>query len=214
MRLSVGTQIIIDKDLIENSERYKSKVVDLGEDFLMIDYPIHMETERTAFFLDGTQLSITFVDQYKMSFSFRTEVLGRFNRGIPMLKLSYPGDMELIKIQRREYVRVETPIDVAVDQGHGYEQFVAEDISAGGLAILLGNTAEFEEGQKLLLYMALPFMNGDIHYVRTDAIVIRIWEKEGRKLASLQFQDTMDADRQHIIRFCFERQLQRRKEDM
>ena len=31
-----------------------------------------------------------------------------------MLKLSYPGDDQLIKIQRREFVRVDTAIDVAV----------------------------------------------------------------------------------------------------
>ncbi|MCG3089961.1 flagellar brake protein [Sporosarcina cyprini] len=212
MRLSIGSSIIIDKDLTENSEKYKSKVVDLGPDYFMIDYPIHMETDRTAFFMDGTQLLVTFVDQHKMSYAFRTEVKGRMNRGIPMLQLSYPGDQELVKIQRREYVRVETPIDVAVNDGRGFDQYVAEDISAGGIALHLGQKEEFEENQRLSLFIALPFLNDDIYYVRAEAIAVRTWEKDGRRLASLQFVETMDADRQHIIRFCFERQLQRRKE--
>ncbi|MBB4823786.1 c-di-GMP-binding flagellar brake protein YcgR [Sporosarcina luteola] len=212
MRLSIGSSVIIDKDLTENSDKYKSKVVDLGPDYIMIDYPIHMETDRTAFFMDGTHLLVTFVDKNKISYAFRTEVKGRLNRGIPMLQLSYPGDQELIKIQRREYVRVETPIDVAVNDGNGFDQFVAADISAGGIALHLGQKEEFEENQRLSLFIVLPFLNDDIHYVHTEALSVRSWEKDGRRLASLQFTEMMDADRQHIIRFCFERQLQRRKE--
>ena len=116
MLLSIGTIIVIDKDFTKDSEKFKSKVVDIGDGFIMIDYPTHIETGRTAFFMDGTQLHVTFTDSMKMSYAFRTEVGGRLNKGIPMLKLSYPGDEQLIKIQRREFVRVESAIDIAVEK--------------------------------------------------------------------------------------------------
>ena len=108
MLLSIGTVIVIDTNLTADSEKYKSKVIDMGDGFVMIDYPTHIETGKTAFFLDGTQLLVSFIDHMKMSYAFQTEVSGRLNKGIPMLKLSYPGDEQLIKVQRREFVRVET----------------------------------------------------------------------------------------------------------
>lgn len=209
MRLSIGTTLTIDKDFTERGDKFKSKVVDFGDGFVMIDYPAHIETGKTAFFMDGTQLLVSFVEN-KMSYAFRAEVTGRVNRGIPMLKLTYPGDDQLIKIQRREFVRVETAIDVAVDFGGFFQQFVAEDISAGGVALNIGQTDSFEETETVELTIVLPFVNDDIKYIRTEAKAVRIWEKDDRRIASMQFSKIDTTDRQNIIRFCFERQLQAR----
>jgi len=57
-------------------------------------------------------------------------------------------------------------------------------------------------------------MNGDVKYVQTAAIVVRIFEKDEILIASIQFTDTDELDRQHIVRFCFERQLQLRKKEL
>ena len=65
MLLTIGTIIIIDKDFTKDSEKYKSKVIDIGEDYVMIDYPTHIKTGKTAFFMDGTQLLVTFMDRYE-----------------------------------------------------------------------------------------------------------------------------------------------------
>ncbi len=210
MLLSIGTIIVIDKDFTKDSEKFKSKVVDTGDGFVMIDYPTHIETGRTAFFMDGTQLNVTFIDNAKMSYAFRTEVGGRLNKGIPMIKLSYPGDNQLIKIQRREFVRVESAIDIAVEKDGRFTQYVAADLSAGGVALTLLNPDAFKENELLTLTIVLPFMNHEIKYVNADARVIRIWEKEDRLIASLQFETINQIERQYVIRFCFERQLQNR----
>ncbi|WP_252503455.1 flagellar brake protein [Sporosarcina sp. Marseille-Q4943] len=209
MRLSIGTTLTIDKDFTETGDKYKSKVVDYGEGFVMIDYPTHLESGKTAFFMDGTQLLISFVEN-KMSYAFRAEVIGRMNNGIPMLKLTYPGDEQLVKIQRREFVRVETAIDVAINSGGIFYQYVAEDISAGGIAVNIGQENSFEGSENVELTIALPFVNDDIKYIRTNAKAVRIWEKDDRRIASMQFSNMDMTDRQNIIRFCFERQLQAR----
>jgi len=210
MLLSIGTIIVIDKDFTNDSEKFKSKVVDIGNGFVMIDYPTHIETGRTAFFMDGTQLHVTFTDSVKMSYAFRTEVSGRLNKGIPMIKLTYPGDDQLIKIQRREFVRVESAIDIAVEKDGRFTQFVAADLSAGGVALTLLSPDTFKEDELLSLTIVLPFINHEIKYVKADARVIRVVEKDGRLIASLQFETINQVDRQYVIRFCFERQLQMR----
>lgn len=211
MRLSIGASVLIDKDFTETGDKYKSKVVDFNEGFVLIDYPAHIDTGKTAFFMDGTQLLISFVEN-KMSYAFRAEVAGRVNRGIPMLKLTYPGDDQLIKIQRREFVRVETTIDVAVVIEGIFQQFVAEDISAGGIALNIGQDDLFEGTDFVSLTIALPYVNDDIKYIRTEAKVVRVWEKDDRLIASLEFAKINTTERQNIIRFCFERQLLARNE--
>ncbi|WP_318617320.1 flagellar brake protein [Sporosarcina sp. YIM B06819] len=210
MLLSIGTIIVIDTDFTKDSEKYKSKVVDMGDGFVMVDYPTHIKTGKTAFFLDGTQLLVSFVDDLKMSYAFRTEVNGRLNKGIPMLRLTYPGDEQLIKIQRREFVRVETALDIAVENNGKISRLVAEDLSAGGVALNLPARVPFEAEDIVNLTIVLPFMNKEIKYVKVNARTIRIWEKGGRKIASLQFENIEPMDSQSIIRFCFERQLKMR----
>ncbi len=213
MLLSIGTVIVIDKDFTEDSEKYKSKVVDLGEDFILIDYPTHMETGRTAFFIDGTQLHVTFSDNQKIAHAFRTEVLGRLNKGILMLKLMYPGDDQLIKIQRREFVRVEHAIDVAVNKEGLFRQLIAEDLSAGGIALRLPDRTFFQSGDVLKLLIVLPFVNHEIKYIHAEANVVRVWEKNGKTIASMKFEKIGQLERQAIVRFSFERQLQKRSQE-
>ena len=212
MLLQVGTTVIIDKDFTKDSEKYRSKVIDAGDDFVMIDYPIEIETGKTVFFMDGTQLLVSFTDKLKMSYAFKTEVRGRKLEGVPMLKLSYQGDSGLIKIQRREFVRVETAIDVAVEKDGDHVQLVAEDISAGGIALNITKATFIQSEDVLSLLIVLPFANREMEYVKVEGQVIRTWETEGVTIASVKFWAINPLDRQRIVRFCFERQLQMRNE--
>lgn len=210
MKLAIGTIIEIDKDFTKDSEKYKSKIIDAGMGYVMIDYPTSIKTGKTAFFLDGTQLLISFTDKLKNSYYFKTEVSGRRLKGIPMLKLSYAGDDQLIKIQRREFVRTEVSLDVAARKDGEYKQLIAEDISAGGLALNLSTVTTFSEGNVLSLLIVLPFMNKETKYIRTKGEVVRILEKSGRKIASIKFNEINAHDRQRIVRFCFEQELKMR----
>lgn len=211
MRLSIGTVLTIEKDYTEESEKFKSRVVDIDGDHFMMDYPINITTGKTAFFIDGTQLLVTFIDDYKMSFAFRTEVHSRMNNTIPMLKLTYPGDKELIKIQRREFVRVETSLDVALRLDDDSLQLVSIDISAGGLALNMKSHEFFQLNQTLDVMIVIYFSKNEIKYVPCKASVVRNWEEDKRRLSSFKFEVIEEKNRQHIIRYCFERQLELRK---
>ncbi|GKV65665.1 MULTISPECIES: flagellar brake protein [Sporosarcina] len=210
MKLTIGTVLTIEKDYTEESEKFKCRVVDIDGEHFMMDYPISMETGKTAFFIDGTQLVITFVDDYKMSYAFRTEVHSRMNKTIPMLKVKYPGDKELVKIQRREFVRVDTSLDVSVQADSESLQLVSSDLSAGGLAVNMKNHEFFNPQEELDLLIVLHFSKTEIKYISCKAKVVRNWEQDNRRLTSLQFEEIDEKDRQHIIRYCFERQLQLR----
>lgn len=174
----------------------------------MIDYPTHIDTGKTAFFMDGTELVINFTDDLRMSYAFHTVVCGRQIDGVPMLKIAYEGDEGLIRIQRRQFVRVKVAIDVAVEIEDHVMQLVTEDISAGGVAINITNTSVLQKEAVVSLLLVLPFVKRETQYVRAKGRVIRIWEDGRRKIASLEFVEISTVDRQQIVQFCFERQLQ------
>lgn len=211
MILKVGTVVIVEKENDEDDGKYKSKVVDIGDGFIMIDYPTHMETGKTTFLTNETALFATFTDDLKMSYGFQTKVQGRHHEGIPMLQLAYEDEKNLLKVQRREFVRVDANLDVAVEFEENILRLVTADISAGGLAIHLPELDTLREQSKVKLLIVLPFAAREIEYVRAEAKVVRIWHEDGRNIASLEFLDTSSSDRQRIVQFCFERQLQMKK---
>lgn len=214
MELKIGTILILETTYTEQIERLRCKVVEQKENAIYIDYPTNVVTKKTVFLLDGAQFRATFNTDSKESFVFQTEVIGRRGGNVPMIMLSCPPTEEFIKIQRRQYVRVETPVDVAVGYDDTFYQFAAEDISAGGLALHLKQGVTFQEGNTVKLTIVLPFSNGEIYYIQTLGDVVRIFERDHTTIASIQFSDTDDIDKQHIVRFCFERQLMIRKKEM
>lgn len=215
MELKIGTNIILESISSDVKDRLRAKIVEQKNNILYIDYPTNIQTNKTSFLLEGGQYRVSFVDEAKNAFAFKTEVLGRIKNNIPMIMLALPANDQFIRIQRREYVRVATPVDVAVEYNQQNYQYVAEDISAGGLAINIPRIVPFKENDELQLIIVLPFSNSNegVKYVHTSARVIRIIEKDQRMLATLQFTNTDDVDRQYIVRFCFERQLQIRKKE-
>lgn len=213
MELKIGTILILEPMYTENYEKFRCKVVETADGIIYIDYPVNTVTKKTAFLIDGSQFRVTFNNEAKQSFAFTTEVLGRKAGNIPMIMLHCPPSEEFIKIQRREFVRVETPVDVAIEKNGVYRQYVTEDISAGGILINVTKGANFAEGDNVNLLIVLSFANREIYYVNTVANVVRIFEKDNKQLASVQFHDADDVDKQYIVRFCFERQLEKRRKE-
>lgn len=214
MDLKIGTVITLEPTFTERVERFRCRIVEKTDSVIYIDYPINVQTKKTVFLVDGAQFRATYMNEAKESFAFNTEVLSRKGGTVPMVALSLPTDNEFIKIQRREYVRVETNVDVAVEFDGKFMQFVTEDISAGGIAVVLNKPVNFVDGNEIKLTLVLPYTNGEIKYIQTKAVVVRIFNKGNIKIASIQFTDTDDLDKQHIVRFCFERQLYLRKKEL
>lgn len=206
MKLKLGTTLSLELKA-DKVGKFRCKIVDIDEEYVYIDYPIDTSTGKTAFLIDGAKLRASFVEESKFAFVFETEVVGKRKGKIPMIKLSYPGDSELIKIQRRDFVRVNTSVDISIQFEEVKYQFVTDDISAGGVAVIINKPVNFEAGNDISVLIPLAFNNGDIKYVSANSSVVSIWEKDNKTIASLQFIDADDLDKQLIVRFCFERQL-------
>ncbi|KPB06689.1 flagellar brake protein [Bacillus sp. CHD6a] len=197
-------------------EKYRCKVQEVKEKEFFVDYPAHFTNGKTTYILNGTQLLITYVSDEGVAYTFESEVLGRLKQAIPMVQLSFPGYQQVIKVQRRQYVRVESNIDVSVHPlSHHFTPFITltQDISAGGAAIILPGHVIFPEEGHVFTTFVIHLNNGEIHYLKLKSKIIRLVEEasKNRWKASLQFDPINEIQRQVLMKYCFEQQLLLRK---
>ncbi|MFE8702656.1 flagellar brake protein [Cytobacillus sp. FJAT-54145] len=213
--IKIGDVLILELKYSDKFEKYKCKVVEQKKNQLYIDYPINTTTGKTAFLIDGTQLKCSFVANDGSVYLFESEILGRVKQNIPMLLLSYPGKEHLIKIQRRQYVRVETSVDIAIHPTNFEFKplvTVTDDISAGGASVIASIDTKLKGGIRITCWIVLPMQNGDYHYLKLNSKVVRVAPlDQTRSKVSIQFLDINPNERQLLLRFCFDRQLMMKK---
>ncbi|MBU8879117.1 flagellar brake domain-containing protein [Bacillus sp. FJAT-29790] len=215
--INIGDVLILEP-YSDKVEKYKCKLTEKEGSKLYIDYPINLDTGRTVFLIDGTQLKGTFVAGDGSVYLFECEVLSKVKAKIPMIILSYPGFEGLIKIQRRQFVRIETAVDVAVQSNHDeFPPFVTitDDISAGGAAIICKKQTPLKSNMVINSWFVLPKQNGETYYLKLKSKVVRVAEmNESQSIVSVQFIDMTPNDRQLLLRFCFDRQLALKKKGL
>ncbi|WP_205091724.1 PilZ domain-containing protein [Thalassobacillus pellis] len=200
-------QITMDKEM----DRFKSKVVEIKGQFLYLTYPISERTGKTGIFFEGTPFRLKFVGKDQTAYMFDTEIMARKKIKIPVLVFHLPEPDKIIRIQRREYVRVETAVDIAIEPYGEVTSPVSTitlDISGGGAAVVLPALHNLQAFQEIDMMLVLPMYDGKMRYVDASGRIVRIKQSEnGRDIASVKFLDISDQDRQSVIQFCFERQL-------
>src|SRR4051812_39078747 len=117
--LKIGKTLMLEQKYSSAKESYKCMIVEVVEGTFYIDYPIDVETGKVAFLVDGTQLRASFTDGEKGTFLFDTEVFKKVKGKIPMMQLLLPPKEMFIKLQRRQFVRIETRVDIAIHATSG-----------------------------------------------------------------------------------------------
>jgi len=114
--------------------------VDSDTDSVLLDRP--SDPEETARLMSGRPVSFeTTLDNIRIIFGTEVMQLGMVD-AVPALKIPLPAS--LIRLQRREFYRMPTPvgnpvkvtIPMSEEQGGGEAAFPLSDISCGGIAIL------------------------------------------------------------------------------
>ncbi|BDG36586.1 flagellar brake protein [Saccharococcus caldoxylosilyticus] len=214
--LKIGDMLTLEP-LDGGKEKYKGKVMEIGDHHIHIGYPVDEKAGKTVFFLNGMRLKASFVGQDGCLYLFETEVTGKLRRPVPMIVLAYPSADKLVRIQRRRYVRVKVNADVAIHPFH--QEFapfatMTTDISAGGAAVVLPPSyhQQLLPGMVVETWLVLAMRSGEYHYLKLKAKIIRIFQDaNGVYKASLQFLDVAPQDRVRLIRYSFERQLEAKK---
>lgn len=183
-----------------------------------IEIPIADSTGRSVVLPSGTPYKFWYIGPDGSHYHFYTTILGKGKDQIPTLMIKVPPKDKIIRTQRRNFVRVELQIEIAVmlnEKVRAYH-FLAKtiDLSGGGLSFSCPVHYRLNEGDELNIWLCLPNKStATIAHARVVGEVVRCKppEEEGYpQWVSVKFTKVSEADRAQIVRSCYQRQLELR----
>lgn len=192
----------------------RSRVTDADDDYLYVDVPIDEQTRRLHRALPGDELRITYytADGVKHQFAARVDSIRKDS--ISQLVIPKPGPDDISREQRRSFLRVEAQLEIAVRLGEK-TRFTAltDDVGGGGVSFRCDRKWPISPNMKLSCWLLLNYKSGAVSHAQFEAEIVRIVPVEPHhNLVMMRFTGIVDSDQQKIIRYCFEKQLERRKD--
>ncbi|UJF31161.1 flagellar brake protein [Paenibacillus hexagrammi] len=197
----------------ESKIEYKSRIADITDTAIVIEVPLNEKTGRLKKLYAGDELSTFFISDGGVKNYFSTTVTGFQEDVIRLIELRKPEPEAVTQVQRRNFLRVLAELEMAVkvsDQIHFIA--VTDDVSGGGISFICEPQVPIGLNTPISCWILVPFKNGVIEHIPLKGEIVRIKQLDtGKQLAMVRFIEITDRDRQKLIRFCFERQMEFRK---
>ena len=203
---------IASSDEEEATIEYKSRIADEQEDALLIEVPISEKSGRYKRLFLGDELSVFFISEDGIKSYFDSHVLGFKEDGVKLIKIRKPEPDRITKVQRRSFLRVQAELEIAVKMSNQVRFVcVTDDVGGGGISFICDRKWPLVPEQVLECWLLVPFKNGLIDHAFFRGEVVRVVElKSGKKQVMIKYVSINDSERQKVIRFCFEKQLEYR----
>ena len=197
----------------ESKREYKSRIADIGEETITMEVPIDEQTGRYKRLVQGDRISAFFVGEGGVKNYFDSRVVGLKEEAIRLVLIEKPQLESIVKVQRRNFFRVPARLEVAVKLSDQVRFLAAtSDVSGGGVSFITDDQYPVEQGMQIFCWMVVPFKNESIEHVSFQGELVRVKQLEnGKCLCMLQFAKMENRDREKVMRYCFERQLDFRK---
>jgi len=185
----------------------------MTDDTIFVEIPVEVNTGISRSLSYGNVLSAYFFDDMEIKNYFISTVIGVSNNIMHLFHITKPAPEAVTKVQRRNFLRVQAELEVAVKHSEQL-QFVAltDDIGGGGLSLLCDDYIPLAEQNIVSCWLLVPNKNGQNDHVPFKSEVVRVAPlAPGTQRVMMRFTDISDRDRQKIIQFCFERQFEFRK---
>ncbi|MCP1307133.1 flagellar brake protein [Paenibacillus tyrfis] len=197
----------------EAKQEYKSRITNVSDAYISMEIPMNDKSGKLKRLYPGDELSVYFITEGGVKNYFNSSVLGFSDDVIRLVLIKKPDPESITKVQRRNFLRVPAILEIAVKFSEQL-QFVSltDDVGGGGISFLCEGYVPVESGHTVECWLLVPFKNGQIEHVPFKSEIVRVKELEtGKKQVMMRFSEITDRDRQKIIRYCFERQLDFRK---
>ncbi|GAB2692557.1 flagellar brake protein [Paenibacillus thermoaerophilus] len=195
------------------AEEFKARICDVRDNNIYIEVPISTRTGQVRRLYAGDVVSVYYLEEGGVKHYFQTSVIGHHHDVLRQVILRAPEPSAVTRVQRRSFLRVPAMTDVAIKLNNQFK-FVAltEDVGGGGISFRCEQRVPIAVNHEVEGCLLVPYRNGTLEHAFFKAVVVRIKPLENeRQLVMLHFSDIRDAERQKVIRFCFERQLENRK---
>ncbi|XID94239.1 flagellar brake protein [Paenibacillaceae bacterium WGS1546] len=192
----------------------RSRVADMDEQNLYIERPLNEKTRGLYRAQLGEPMLLYYFTQDGVKHLFSSSVSGFRSEKVPLVAIRMPEPEQISKEQRRSFLRVDANLELAVNCGDKFKLVaVTEDIGGGGASFLCERRWPIAPNAILSCWLLLSYRGGSIAHAKFEGEVVRIIPVEPDKhLIMMRFVDISDSDRQKIVRYCFERQLDMRKD--
>jgi c-di-GMP-binding flagellar brake protein YcgR len=195
------------------SEKYPSRVEDMNDNSVVLASPIK---DRIPVFIpvDG-RIDVSFSDP-SGSYMFSTRVQKYIRELVNQIVVAKPT--ELIRIQQREYVRlnVNVGIRIAVTNGGEFSEHegVTNDLSGGGCRVAVPGSMTFEHNQEVSFSMELNkktiIGKGRIIWQKIE----REPDKPDRVLIGVQFERLSEDNVKFIMQYVYLQQIEFRRKGL
>lgn len=215
VKMNIGDSIVITNPNSDNSS-YRCKIIDTANNLIFVDYPIEIMTNKSVFIPLEQPLIITFMEKGKV-YEFTSNILQYNKLTVPALAIPIPKKEEIRQIQRREFVRIETSIDIALhcpDTSFAPFTSVTYDISAGGACVIVPSKLKLKQKQIVQIYFVLKMDSANYEYFNTNAEIIRIHQSAGVHMISIKFLFNGTTEQDKIMYYCFNKQRELRKKEI
>ncbi len=201
-------------DEAESNQEHKARIADINSESIAMEIPINVKSGKYKRLYTGDQLSIYYLTGDGVKNYFNSEVLGfREEKEIRLVVIKSPDPEQITKVQRRSYLRVPADLEIAVKlQDKLQVTAVTEDVGGGGVSFICDQYVPIKNKELIQCWLLVHYKNGAIDHVPFTAQVVRIKALEtGKQLVMCSYVEIADYERQKIIRYCFERQIDFRK---
>ncbi|MFB5265991.1 flagellar brake protein [Paenibacillus enshidis] len=192
---------------------YRARIMDMKEDNYLVEIPINVDTGKMKMLHLGDELSVVFVNENGLRHYFNSHVTGFEKDRVQLIHIRKPLEHEITKVQRRSYLRVPASLEIAVQSQEHAIHFITHtiDVGGGGVSFNARPEAVLQSGWSLKCWLLVPYKNGTREHVRFEAEIVRIVVQEnGTSQVMAAYKKIPDLERQKVIRYCFEQQLEHR----
>jgi c-di-GMP-binding flagellar brake protein YcgR len=202
--LSIGQLMAIQVD----RKRYNTRIEGLTDETIYLAAPT--ERQLPVHIEPGTEVVISYLSKDPMRgcrWTAKAQVRGAARGRIPLLAVSRPD--RWIRKQDRRFVRVPCTFEIRVVSGDVTYSGLTQDISGGGMLILL--PAKVKPGSTVVLQFTLP----PDEPMELAAQVVRHLSEQGKMIpTAVKFVDLDERERDRIIKFVFARQRSLRRKGL
>lgn len=198
----------------DRAPTYRSRIADLNAESVFIEIPMDEQTKRYYRTHAGERLIANYFTADGVKHQFATVVKGIRKDIVNLVEIQMPQPDEITKEQRRSFLRVETELEIAVRIGEK-TRFVAltEDVGGGGVSFRCERKWPIVKGMKLNCWLLIPFRANTVTHAQFVGEVVRVNEVEPKHyVVMMKFDEIQDSEQQKVIRYCFERQIDMRRD--
>ncbi|MDQ0199564.1 flagellar brake protein [Neobacillus ginsengisoli] len=199
----VNQNIII--EMKEHDKISRSIVAEVGTKEILLSLP--MDGNIVGMLTVGTLLDVSFISG-ENKYLFQTEIIGRTEDKIPLIRVAKPQTNEIKRIQLRNNFRVNANLRLVIND---FETNTL-NISAGGILFSSKIDCQLKEGEKVSGTLYIPNMLKKTTEMITFLGLINRIDiiNAERKNVALEFNQIDERNQNKIIQFSFEKQRQNR----